>query len=207
MIKSTFYNLPKEKKERLLNAARKEFTNVSYNEASINKIIKDADISRGSFYTYFDDKSDLARCLMEEYFKTIGPHIKSALEEGNGDIFLMFTKLFDVTLEYTELKNDMKLFHSLFRSMRSSPEFEGPMFCDEKKKEAHQKAIMGMIDREKLNVTSNEELEDLLELILIVTKQSIGKALSKSINKDEARKKFLYKLDIIKNGVLKNTTT
>ncbi|MFZ2539782.1 MAG: TetR/AcrR family transcriptional regulator [Oscillospiraceae bacterium] len=203
MIKSTFYNLPEEKKCRLILAAKKEFIRVSYNEASINKIIKDAGISRGSFYTYFDDKSDLARCLMDEYFKTIGIQIKDALKQGNGDIFAMFTQLFDITIEYTELKNDMELFHSLFRCMHSSSESEGPIIYDKEVKNKHLDYIMGMINREKLNVSSDDDLKDLLELLFIVTKQSLAKIFLKNATKEVAKQSFLNKINILKNGVLK----
>ena len=46
----TFTNLPAEKRKTILDAARAEFSRVSIEEASINRIIKDAKISRGSFY-------------------------------------------------------------------------------------------------------------------------------------------------------------
>jgi len=47
-----FEKLSKDKRQRILDAAREEFSRVSYEEASINQIIKNAGISRGSFYTY-----------------------------------------------------------------------------------------------------------------------------------------------------------
>ena len=59
MPKQTFYKLPQEKQERILAAAKKEFTQVRYNDASINQIVREAGIPRGSFYQYFDDKDDL----------------------------------------------------------------------------------------------------------------------------------------------------
>ena len=51
----------------------------------INKIIKAADISRGSFYTYFEDKEDLARYMLggiREKFKQAVFHWMDA-EKGN----------------------------------------------------------------------------------------------------------------------------
>ena len=59
MPKETFYNLPEDKKKRILDAAAEEIVRVPASEMSINKIIQKADISRGSFYQYFDDKHDL----------------------------------------------------------------------------------------------------------------------------------------------------
>ena len=49
MPSQTFFNLSKEKQEALLEAAKTEFTKVTFHDASINQIIKEAGISRGSF--------------------------------------------------------------------------------------------------------------------------------------------------------------
>jgi TetR/AcrR family transcriptional regulator len=62
MPKQTFYNLEKEKKDRLLEACFEEFSQYTFTESSINRIIKSAEISRGSFYQYFENKED---CYME----------------------------------------------------------------------------------------------------------------------------------------------
>ena len=51
-----FLRLPKEKIEAIRIAAAKEFIRVPLEEASINRIVHDSNISRGSFYTYFEDK-------------------------------------------------------------------------------------------------------------------------------------------------------
>ena len=67
MPSATFLNLAQEKQEKLLEAATREFSSRPYNEASINQIIKDAGIPRGSFYMYFQDKEDLFRYLMSGY--------------------------------------------------------------------------------------------------------------------------------------------
>ena len=59
MPSQTFFNLPKEKQDRIMAAAREEFFTHSFDEASINRLIKAAGIPRGSFYQYFADKEDV----------------------------------------------------------------------------------------------------------------------------------------------------
>lgn len=49
MIKNTFYNLPEEKRQRITDAIFNEFSGSSGERVSINNIIKNANISRGSF--------------------------------------------------------------------------------------------------------------------------------------------------------------
>jgi TetR/AcrR family transcriptional regulator len=58
MPKDTYHQLPSTKRQRILDALMEEFSHVTYSAASINQIIKTADISRGSFYQYFEDKED-----------------------------------------------------------------------------------------------------------------------------------------------------
>lgn len=59
MPKETFHNLSEDKKKKIFNAAVKEFSTKRFSEASINQIIKMAEIPRGSFYQYFSDKEDI----------------------------------------------------------------------------------------------------------------------------------------------------
>lgn len=63
--KETFHKLKDEKKQRILSAALKEFSAHSFSEASLNQIVKEAQIPWGSFYQYFVDKEDLFSYLVE----------------------------------------------------------------------------------------------------------------------------------------------
>lgn len=69
MPTNTFNNLGAEKQRRIFTAAVQEFAAKRFSEASINQIIKDAEISRGSFYQYFEDKEDLYLFVLAEIGK------------------------------------------------------------------------------------------------------------------------------------------
>ena len=64
MPKQTFFNLPEEKRERILKEAVMEFKNNNYDVASVNRIVEKSGISKGSFYQYFNDKEDLYIYIM-----------------------------------------------------------------------------------------------------------------------------------------------
>ncbi|MCR4925914.1 MAG: TetR/AcrR family transcriptional regulator [Clostridiales bacterium] len=57
--KSTFDNIPVEKRNRILDVATKEFANKGFENANINNIARDAGVSVGSLYKYFNTKQDL----------------------------------------------------------------------------------------------------------------------------------------------------
>ena len=100
MIKKTFYNLPEEKRQRIIEAVMKEFSGSSADKVSINRIIKTADISRGSFYQYFDDKVDLVEILIGTFADMSIDRIYQALQSSNGDIFYTYIRLFDIITEF-----------------------------------------------------------------------------------------------------------
>lgn len=64
MPKDTFFNLPEEKRQKIIDAAMLEFEGNSFENASINQIISGAQISKGSFYQYFEDKKDLYKHII-----------------------------------------------------------------------------------------------------------------------------------------------
>ena len=95
MPSSTFMNLPPEKQEKLLEAATREFSSRPFNEASINQIIKEAGIPRGSFYMYFQDKEELFRYLLRGYVDQMVMVIEELLLRRKGDIFQALLDLYD----------------------------------------------------------------------------------------------------------------
>ena len=69
MPNKTYFNLSDEKRCRIVDAALQEFAAHSFNEASINRIIKNAEIPKGSFYQYFKNKEDLYLYFLDEVSK------------------------------------------------------------------------------------------------------------------------------------------
>ncbi|OGO78271.1 MAG: TetR family transcriptional regulator [Clostridiales bacterium GWB2_37_7] len=65
MPKQTFFNLPEEKKEKLIETAIDEFSKQSFKNASINKIAENAGVAKGSLYQYFEDKKDLYKHIFD----------------------------------------------------------------------------------------------------------------------------------------------
>ena len=87
MSTERFEKLSKDKRQRILDAAREEFARVPYEEASINQIIKNAGISRGSFYTYFDDKKDLLQYIFRDEGEKNSHFLREIVLENRGDFW------------------------------------------------------------------------------------------------------------------------
>lgn len=102
MPSNTFLNLPADKQTRLMDAASREFSAKPYNEVSINRIIQDAGIPRGSFYMYFQDKEELFRYLVHGYVEQLLMVLEEALLREGGDVFAALRALFDYVWEKRE---------------------------------------------------------------------------------------------------------
>src|SRR5690606_7275086 len=59
MPRPRFHKLSGDQQQAILGAALEEFASHGFNEASLNRIIDAAGISKGSMYYYFDGKEDL----------------------------------------------------------------------------------------------------------------------------------------------------
>ncbi|WP_368491222.1 TetR/AcrR family transcriptional regulator [Clostridium sp. BJN0013] len=61
----TFCNLPKERQEEIIKISIEEFATHDFDSASLNRIITNLKIAKGSFYRYFNNKTDLYIFLIE----------------------------------------------------------------------------------------------------------------------------------------------
>lgn len=94
----TFYNLPDAKRARIMDAVWQEFTSFSYMDASINRIIQRAGISRGSFYQYFSCKADLFSHVLKTIFETGKKMFLAQLTAHNNDLFFAILGMYDIIL-------------------------------------------------------------------------------------------------------------
>jgi AcrR family transcriptional regulator len=71
MARPRFQRMDPVRREALLEAAAKEFAQVGYEGASINRILGSLGLSKGAFYYYFDDKADLAATVLVWVFRDV----------------------------------------------------------------------------------------------------------------------------------------
>ena len=71
MPKETFFNLNQKKRNKIIEAAKNEFTANPLRKSRVSNIIKEASIPRGSFYQYFNDLDDLYYYVVNDVFDSI----------------------------------------------------------------------------------------------------------------------------------------
>lgn len=124
MPKQTFFNLAAEKRMRIEKCAMDEFEEYIYDTASINRVVKNAGIAKGSFYQYFENKMDLAIHVMTIIATEEASYIEAympgddAIEE---DFFMWIKKQVKVSIQFG---NENLQYIKVYRNLMMSNEGE-----------------------------------------------------------------------------------
>lgn len=181
MIKKTFYNLPYEKRKRITDAVIKEFMERPNEKVSINRIIKTAEISRGSFYQYFDDKVDLIEIITKTMFEESNNKAKEILKLSCGDLFVMYIKMFDYFGDYSSQKQTMKIMRNIVDSFKANDDLVSEYLKNRFNMALTNNEIYTMVDRQNLKFQDNESVKCLIEILTQVLKNAIFDVLSQAV--------------------------
>jgi len=84
MPKQTWWNLPADKRARVIDEAMKEFGARGFSSGSLNVIADRANVAKGSLFQYFDDKLDLFVTVCEHVSQEIGRSVLVTMDEDAG---------------------------------------------------------------------------------------------------------------------------
>lgn len=87
MARPRFDNLDPDTRRRILETAAVEFAARGFEGTSLNQLLGLLDLSKGSFYYYFDDKADLFNTVADHAWKTILPMEELELGGLDADAF------------------------------------------------------------------------------------------------------------------------
>ncbi len=113
MPSERFLRLPRDKQEIIWNAAMEEFTREPFEKVSINKIIQNAGISRGSFYTYFEDKRDLFQYILQNTKEQWMEFCVKHLKDHDGDFWGMLKELMRRAVVFCKENNLVQLHQNM----------------------------------------------------------------------------------------------
>ena len=201
MPKNRFFNLPEEKKNRIIKATINELSRVSDFEISINKIIQEAGIPRGSFYQYFEDKNDLIQYIMQDYIQLLKTWIEKTLKTNEGDIFKTINDTLNAIVEFGQESNNVYFLNNVLRELKGN--FECPIGIVFKTKEDIFKIMIENINRETLNISTDQALTCLLEMLFSVLRDAVARNFYNIDNHQDNDEIFVEQLKIIKNGSMK----
>lgn len=201
MPKLTFFNLPVEKQEVLIECIKKEFSRVPLYEASIANIVKAANIPRGSFYQYFEDKEDAFYYLLEQSTKTNKEKFISLLKKTDGDIFEAFQMIFKAVLKEFKNKENHQFFKNAFLHMNYRTEMIFTEMFNESPLKKNFSEISKLININKLNIADEKEIIHAVHIIVVMTVHHLMKNIVKDIPVEEAINNYEIEMNLLKRGL------
>lgn len=84
-----FFDLKKEKQDRMINAALKLFAENGYRRASTDDMVREAGISKGLLFHYFGSKLGLYEFVYDYSVKFLTMELSSVLHQEETDFFVL----------------------------------------------------------------------------------------------------------------------
>ena len=106
----------RQKRERLLNKDYELFTTKGFTNTSISDIVENADVAKGTFYLYFNDKYDLKDKLVEYKTQELFLAANASLEKDNIK-GLEDQLIFIIDFIVEKLKNDKGLLRLISKNL------------------------------------------------------------------------------------------
>lgn len=198
MIKNTFYNLPEEKRQRITDAIFNEFAGSSGERVSINNIIKNANISRGSFYQYFDDKMDLITVVTGEFSNHMYETIANSMKESGGNVFQLPIDMFNGTMEFVQRGNNFEIYKNLFANIKANGDDLSEYFSCLSKEKLQE--LSEIVNRTQKNMDQKES-KALREILFLVLRGAIFDVFARGKDIKEVGESLEMKVNLIKKCV------
>jgi len=107
----------KSNKEKIVNTAEKLFIKKGYECVSVNEIIREARIAKGTFYHYFKNKEDVLDALIDKVTAQINEKLELIIERTDLDSLEKLTECFGAILAYKKVHRKLMkvLFQAIFK--------------------------------------------------------------------------------------------
>ena len=193
----TFLNLPKEKRLRILRAAKKEFSRVPLVKAVIANIVKDAEIPRGSFYQYFYDVDDLFVYVLEYMYGIDKKKFEKYLHETNNDFYealkIKFANEIDKLSQEENRQFRINAFSTLFNQTSFKAEKNIP--------EVIEKQNQVDLTYFPVEVQKKKDFTSFMNIIKMIGNMCIQKYLTKQVDEKEIKDYYNNCIDFVKSGL------
>lgn len=200
MPKQTFFNLKEDKKEKIEKALIKEFSRNSFEKASISNIILEANIPRGSFYQYFEDKEDAIYYIIDKYLEKEKNKIYQYLLRNKGDIFETAVNIYEDMAKITERDENERLFKNILQEVKKN---NINIFGECKEMLRSKRTIEKMINKEELKIENDDDLQYFLKILNAIVRAISMEVVLKKITFEEGKQRLIREIEILKKGMKK----
>lgn len=135
LMNEKFFDLKKEKQDRMINAALKVFAQNGYKHASTDDIVAEAGISKGLLFHYFINKLGLYTFLYDYSIRFMTLELSTGVNREEDDFFTLFKQMESAKLQV--LKN-YPYMQQFIESTRYENVKEALLATEEKKNSLHE---------------------------------------------------------------------
>jgi len=195
----TFNNLSEEKKQRIFNALYAELQRVSFPEMSINQVIKNAGIPRGSFYQYFENKDDAFDYFIQESSKKIKECVIKRISTVHGDIFELCETVFDEIVNAGKEKSMINIVDHVIPYVNVNKLEPLSEYIENMEREKRLEACSSL-GIGNLKIKDEEELMDIIGVIESIFQSALPQIICGKEDTSDIKNKFVRKLNFIKRA-------
>lgn len=196
-----FNRLSEDKKKVIRDAAVKEFIRVPFEKASINQIIQNAGISRGSFYTYFEDKRDLLSYLFQYSAVKLRTFCEDSLEQTGGNLWAALEMLLEYCMDEAE-KRDMFQLSRNVMMYQDIDQILGGGACSHE--QAANDLLMSLFEKTDKSGFRNQTIDQFrqfLELTVSAMLMELNLYYKQPGHAESIKKSFGKKLEVMQHGI------
>lgn len=196
LMNEKFFDLKKEKQDRMINAALKVFAQNGYKHASTDDIVAEAGISKGLLFHYFINKLGLYTFLYDYSIRFMTLELSTGVNREEDDFFALFKQMESAKLQV--LKN-YPYMQQFIESTKYENVKEALLATEEKKNSLHE-AKENIIRRADLSRFRAEADVGKITNMLTYTVQGIMKRsfFESSFHPEMVNEEIIAYLDMIK---------
>lgn len=195
-----FEKLKAKKKQLILDSVQDCLEKSDINTLSVKDIADEAEISRGTFYTYFSDIKDCIFTLIVYYLNRSFDTLKLATKQNNGDFFKTIKEQYNFMMDFlsnekcnTIIKKigtsmDFKMAVEYFNGLNEYSDLIYSWFLNE--------TDVGKVLKEKYKILSFMTLLTNIIVTAIIE-------LTMNVNRKEIDRETLFKLELLSNYMKK----
>lgn len=194
-----FKNLKHKKRINIIESIGNVLSKESVENVSIVEIAEEAEISRGTFYNYFEDKNDAVRTYVEHWLERFMDYFKEELKNNENDFLLTQRKAYQkITIVFQN-----EIYRAVVKNLKYISEVSRIVEV-EKKMDARMhefiKYLYENVDKEKIGIKSIYDMMILVQLTGNILLSSLAR-LAIGADQMELEKQFNTKIDIIQKGM------
>lgn len=208
MISPTFQNLKEDKKNRIIDAALVEFSTRPFNEASITNIVKNADISRGSFYQYFGNKENIYKYLVNFLYAKHREELVSLLIENSGQLYPSLLKFYENYIDDLFESRYFAFYKNTFRYVNHyliGDEGVLSLRNQSTNREEQQKKFIKIVDMNDLKADSSQEVLEYIYFLVNTIHHMVIDGFVNDMPMEELKSRSFRAVDWLYYGIKKDS--